>query len=123
MIDIGAFKKSTADYGQYLAYKNTITNNTDINTMQTRAINIQFGIGSTASIRSVIVKTPFSQVNFYIIKADTLFLLSLIDIDRLQVYYNNITDTLISPVFPTPSEGNKLTTLLVTRRFGHLFLV
>jgi transglutaminase/protease-like cytokinesis protein 3 len=83
IINIGASKKSTTGYRQYLIYKNTITNNIDINTIQTRAINIQFGIGSTVLIRSVIVKTPFSQVNFYIIKVDTLFLLSLIDIDRL----------------------------------------
>ena len=39
IIDIGALKKSTIGYGQYLAYK-AINNNADINTMQTRAINI-----------------------------------------------------------------------------------
>jgi hypothetical protein len=115
IINIGASKKSIAGYRQYLAYKNTITNNIDIDTIQTRAVNVQFGIGSTALIGSVIVKTPFGQVNFYIVKADTLFLLSLVDIDRLWVYYNNITDTLIGPVFPTPGEGNKLTTLPVTQ--------
>ena len=56
MIDISAFKKSTVGYGQYLAYKTTINVNTDIDTMQTGAVNVQFGIGSTASIGSVIVK-------------------------------------------------------------------
>jgi hypothetical protein len=40
IIDIGASKKSTIGYGQYLIYKTTISNNTDINTIQTRAINI-----------------------------------------------------------------------------------
>ena len=40
MINIGAFKKSTAGYGQYLVYKTTINNNADINTTQTRAVNI-----------------------------------------------------------------------------------
>ena len=33
IINIGAFKKSIIGYGQYLAYKNTIINNIDINTM------------------------------------------------------------------------------------------
>jgi len=33
MIDIGASKKSTIGYGQYLAYKTTVNNNMDINTM------------------------------------------------------------------------------------------
>ena len=40
IIDIGASKKSTIGYGQYLIYRNTINNNTDINTTQTRAINV-----------------------------------------------------------------------------------
>jgi hypothetical protein len=33
IIDISAFKKSIIGYGQYLIYKNTITNNMDINTI------------------------------------------------------------------------------------------
>jgi hypothetical protein len=114
MIDTGASKMSTAGYGQYLAYKTTTNDNTDINTMQTGAVNVQFGIGSTASIGSVIVKTPIGLVDFHVVKADTPFLLCLADMDRLRVYYNNVTDTLIGPA---------ITTLPITRRFGHPFLV
>ena len=33
IIDIGASKKSTVGYRQYLVYKTTVNNNTDINTM------------------------------------------------------------------------------------------
>jgi hypothetical protein len=33
IINIGAFKKSTTGYKQYLAYKSTIIDNTDIDTM------------------------------------------------------------------------------------------
>ena len=33
IINTGAFKKSTIGYRQYLIYKTTISNNTDINTM------------------------------------------------------------------------------------------
>jgi hypothetical protein len=51
--------------------------------MQIRAINIQFGIGLAALIRSIIIKTLISLVDFYIIKADIPFLLCLTDIDRL----------------------------------------
>ena len=50
------------------------------------------------------VKTLINLVNFYIIKADTPFLLCLIDIDRLQVYYNNITDILIGPTTALKSK-------------------
>jgi len=80
----------------------------DINTMQTRAVNIQFGISLTVLIGLVAVKTLIGLVNFHVVKADTPFLLCLTDIDRLQVYYNNITDTLISPAI-TP--GSKHITL------------
>ena len=58
-------------------------NNIDINIMQTRAINVQFGIGLTTLIKLVVVKTLIGLVDFYIIKADTFFLLCLVDIDRL----------------------------------------
>src|ERR1700722_15868773 len=40
IINISAFKKSTAGYRQYLAYRATINNNIDINITQTGAINI-----------------------------------------------------------------------------------
>jgi hypothetical protein len=33
IINIGAFKKSTIGYRQYLAYKNTIVDNININTI------------------------------------------------------------------------------------------
>jgi len=65
--------------------------------MQTGAVNVQFGISLTVLIKSVTVKTLISLVNFYIVKADTPFLLCLADMDRLQVYYNNIINTLIGP--------------------------
>ena len=40
IIDIGASKKSTIGYRQYLIYKTTVNNNIDINTMQARAVNV-----------------------------------------------------------------------------------
>jgi len=40
IIDIGASKKSTIGYGQYLVYKTTVNDNMDINTMQARAVNV-----------------------------------------------------------------------------------
>ena len=51
--------------------------------MQAGAVNVQFGIGLTVLIGLVIVKTLIGLVNFYIVKADTPFLLYLTDIDRL----------------------------------------
>ena len=55
----------------------------DIDTTQTRAVNVQFGIGLTILIGLVKVKTLISLVNFHIVKADTPFLFYFIDIDKL----------------------------------------
>src|SRR6266568_7660012 len=88
--------------------------------MQIKAVNVQFSIGSTTLIRLVAVKTPIGLVNFYVVKADTPFLLCLADMDRLQVYYNNVTDTLIGPA---TAPGSKHVTLPIIRRFGHPFLI
>jgi hypothetical protein len=58
------------------------------------------------------VDTPVGRVEFHVVHADTPFLLCLADMDALQVYYNNLSDTLVTP---TGSFS-------VIRRFGHPFL-
>jgi hypothetical protein len=40
IINTGTSKKSTAGYRQYFTYKTTTDNNTDIDIMQTRAVNV-----------------------------------------------------------------------------------
>jgi len=45
--------------------------------------------------------------------AKTLFLLSLADIDKLKVYFNNLTNSLVT------STGS----ILVIRHFGYSFLL
>ena len=40
----------------------------DINTMQARAVNVQFGISLIILIGLVVVKTLISLVNFYVVK-------------------------------------------------------
>jgi hypothetical protein len=51
-------------------------------------------------------------MEFHIVRADTSFLLCLADMDTLGVYYNNLTDCLVTPERSIP----------VIRRFGHPFL-
>jgi hypothetical protein len=53
------------------------------------------------------------QVEFYIILIKTLFLLSLANINKLEVYFNNFTNSLIT-----------LTrNVLVVRHFNYSFLL
>jgi hypothetical protein len=112
MIDIGASKRSIAGYSQFQALQRT---NKSIKLDETTKgiVTMQFGIGTTSSIGSTIVTTPIGQVQFHIVYANTPFLLSLVDIDRLGVYFNNLTNTLVTPQGDIP----------VVRRFGHSFLL
>jgi len=58
--------------------------------------SIKFGKGeATASIGTLQVSTEIRTINFEVLKAPTLFLLCLADIDRLKVYFNNTTDELV----------------------------
>ena len=112
MIDIGALQCSTAGYGQFLALqKQETTLQLDISTKGT--ISVQFGIGTTSSIGSVQVSTPVGNVNFHVVKANTPFLLCLADIDSLRVYYNNLTNVLVTPIGSIP----------IVQRFSYPFLL
>jgi hypothetical protein len=59
-------------------------------------VTVQFGIGASTSIGTIDVNSPIGKVQFYIIKADTSFLLCLVDIDRLYIKYNNLKDVIIT---------------------------
>jgi hypothetical protein len=110
VIDTGASQKSTAGYNQFLAYGKTYP--TNIDTTRAGQVTVQFGIGGTSSIGSVRIQTPIGNVEFHVVQADTPFLLCLADMDALGVYYNNLSDRLVTPEKSIP----------VIRRFGHPFL-
>ena len=59
------------------------------------------------------VQSPIGNLSFHVVDADTPFLLSLHDLDKLNVYYNNLSNMLIG----------KNTTWPVIRKFGHPFLI
>jgi hypothetical protein len=116
MIDSSASAKSTAEYDQYLAFKkNKIDPSVDLDPSRAGAVNVQFGIEFASSIGSLTIDTSFGVVKFHVIKADTSFLLSLADMDRLKVYFNNVENTLIMII-----QNRKLP---VIRRFDHGFLL
>ena len=112
MIDTGASKHSTAGYRQYLAYKKD-NKDTSIDITKAGAVHVQFGIGSISSECSIIIDTPIGRIEFHIVKADTPFLLSLADMDRLKVYLNNVKNVLVMEDQVIP----------VIRRFDHPFLL
>src|SRR6266576_6911252 len=93
-------------YSQFLAFQR-------LNTTIQGIINIQFSIKSTLLIRLAKVTTPISIIKFHIVKVNTPFLLYLVDINHLQVYFNNLKNLLVIPCSIVP----------VIYRFGHPFLL
>jgi hypothetical protein len=116
MIDSNASTKSTAEYDQYLAFKNHKINLTiDLNVIKTETMNVQFDIESTSSIKSLIIDIFFEIMKFHVIKTNISFLLSLADINRLKVYFNNVKNILNMII-----QNRKLS---IIRRFDHEFLL
>jgi hypothetical protein len=114
VVDTGASKKSTAGYGQFRALQQSNpAMELELDTSTKGQVTVQFGIGSTSSIGTANVHTPIGEVQFHIVDANTPFLLCLADMDKLQVYYNNIQDVLVT----------RTGEVLVVRRFRHAFLL
>jgi hypothetical protein len=124
MIDSNASTKSIAEYEQYLAFKkNKIDSSVDLNLSRTETANVQFDIESASSIKSLIIDISFEIVKFHVIKADTSFLLSLADMNRLKVYFNNVTNSLIQMIKISDEILRKRRSFSVIRRFDHGFLL
>jgi hypothetical protein len=116
MIDSDASTKSTAEYEQYLAF-NKMNLTIDLNSFRTETVNIQFDIESASSIKSLIIDISFEIMKFHVIKTDISFLLSLADMNRLKIYFNNVKNILIMIAQLEKSF------LSVIRRFDHEFLL
>jgi hypothetical protein len=124
MIDSSASTKSTAEYDQYLAFKkNKIDSSINLDFSKTDAVNVQFDIESASSIKSLIIDTSFEIVKFHVIKTDISFLLSLADMNRLKVYFNNVTNSLIQMIKISNEILRKKRSYSVIRRFDHEFLL
>jgi hypothetical protein len=95
VINTGASQRSTAGYGQVVAYQKS--HPVIIDTTRARMVKVQFNIRTTSSIGSVTIETLISSMEFHIVQADTLFLLCLTNMDTLGVYYNNLKNILITP--------------------------
>jgi hypothetical protein len=121
MIDSSASAKSTAEYEQYSAF-NKMNLTIDLNLSKAEAVNVQFDIESASSIKSLIIDISFEIVKFHVIKTDILFLLSLADMNRLKVYFNNVINSLIQMI-NTNEILRKKKSFSVIRRFDHEFLL
>ena len=112
MIDTWASRQSTAGYVQYLIYKKKIKP-VQVNKSWAEAVNVQFGIGSTFSIGSLLLDTSIGIIEFHVVEADTSFLICLDDMNKLNIYFINLENVLIASTKLVP----------VVHRFVHPFLL
>jgi hypothetical protein len=67
-----------------------------LNTTTAGACRVHFGDGPEKhSFGTIIICTSFGEIDFAVMSTNTLFLFCLADINRYNVYYNNITNTLV----------------------------
>jgi hypothetical protein len=116
MIDSGAAKPSTAGYSQFKAYSAKTGVQLDTSTRGT--ITVRWGKGSSINLGSIHVPSPLGTITFHVMDSDTPFLLSLEDMDRLKVYYDNTTDWVIRR-----SSGKNQRVVPVIRHFGHAWIM
>jgi hypothetical protein len=124
MIDSNVSTKLTAEYEQYLAFKkHKIDLIIDLNVSKAEAVNVQFDIESASLIKSLTIDISFEIMKFHVIKTDTSFLLSLADMNRLKVYFNNVINSLIQMIKISDEILRKKRSFSVIKRFDHEFLL
>jgi hypothetical protein len=111
VINTGAVFIFTIGYGQFLALKKTQNVKLDADTANKQ--RFKFNIRLTAFKNTVQMNTSLKILAFHVIKADTSFLLSLHNLDKIGVYFNNLTNQLV--------QGQ--TTWPVIRKYGHSFFI
>ena len=94
MPDTGAAGISTAGEPQYLALQK-LDPTVKLNTSSVGSQTIQFGKGSTTSLGTIQVNTPFGTITFHVVPTATPFLYCLQDMDTMGVKLDNILNVLI----------------------------
>ena len=73
-----------------------------LDTLTKGQANIQFGIGTAFLIGTIHINNLIGKIQFYIVQANTPFLLCLADMDELQVYYNNFKNVPVTHTKEVP---------------------
>ena len=112
LIDSGTATRSTKNMGQLKTlqrFDNTIR--FDINIVE--STNFIFDMSSTRSIKLIKLNTLIELVLFHIMQINIPFFFCLVDLDRANVYFNNVNNRVI--------QMNRF--YFVIRRYEHVFLM
>ncbi|KAM4064694.1 cwf18 domain containing protein [Hirsutella rhossiliensis] len=105
----------TAGYSQYIALQREDPS-VALDSSTSGQASIKFGNSDAIhSLGTVALNTPLGRITFHVLQTPTPFLLCLADMDRLGIYFNNITDTINC----TNHCTNRPTSIPVVRKWGH----
>jgi hypothetical protein len=140
LVNCGAARRSTAGIEQFTALQR-LNDSVQLDKSIVGS-KIQFGIGSTSTMGTTELNTPLGQLIFHIVGVNTPFLLCLADLDRLGVYFNNLTNELVqklqkhltttilqtgmknpSPITILQTDMKDVNRFPIIRRYGHAFLL
>lgn len=90
LIDLSAVNRSTGSFSQLKALQRVYF--VELNKTTAGLTNFVFRISSISFISIINLNTPFKIIIFHIVQVNTSFLLYFIDIDKLEVFFNNFTN-------------------------------
>jgi hypothetical protein len=116
---------STDDIEQFKTLKRISNNDVKLNT-QTVESNIKFEIDSISILSTVALNISLKLIIFHIVEMNISFLLSLIDLNRLKMYFNNLINEMIQKILNIITNlqiDSKIRRHSVIRRYDHAFLL
>jgi hypothetical protein len=97
LMNCDAARRSTAEIEQFTALQE-LNDSIQLNKLIVES-KIQFDIDSILIMSTIELNISLEQLIFHIIKINTSFLLCLVDLDRLEVYFNNLINELMQKRF------------------------
>ncbi len=126
LIDSNAARKSIERMRQF----KTLQRVHDVKLNKSDRLLFKFEIEDIKSIDSIKLEISLKMIIFHIVEINISFLLFLVDLNRLDVYFNNLTNELIQNSFTIILQIDmkndrcaKNDRYLVIRRYEHAFLM
>lgn len=98
LLDLGVSTKSIGGLNRLKALQK-IDNIIKIDNYTAGLANFTFNISSMASLGHINLEIPIRPIIFYIMSVNTLFFLCLANIDKLNVFFNNVINELVYDKF------------------------
>ncbi len=120
LIDSDAARKSTEEMRQF----KTLQRIDDVKLNKSNRHTFKFEIEDISSVESINLETSLKTITFHIVEINISFLLFLADLDRLSVYFNNLTNELIQNSFTDILQIDmKNDRYSMIRQYEHVFLL